>query len=1016
MGLAQAQGASDLRKSGDLYEGRGEHAKALSQYEQALAIDQALKNRENEAFAFLRIGNLQRLLGKYAQALASCERSLAIYRELGQRAGEAAALGTLGLVQLNLGRFAAALASEEQALAIYREIHDRRGEGSSYTNIGLVYSNLGENRRALAYLEKALAIDRESGDRHGEAIALSNIAAVSTSLGRYSQALAQHEQALAIVREFGDRLAEQSVLGNLANLHEDLGDLKKSLQYHQSALDIARDLGDRVGEAAELGNMGNLFMATGQHARALTAYQQALALSREFGDRRGEANHLTNIGTAYRELGQPATALKWHQQALAVHREVGDRVGEAIDLSNLGIDSRKLGRYPAAIEYHQQALALFRRAGERAYAVGEHSNIGVVFAVRGEYDEARVYIRRALKQQRELGNRRGEGGSLSDLGMTYLLSGQYQRALDCFKQALPIVDEVGEAQPRWRVNLGMQRALVRLDRSREAVFFGKRAVNIIQDMRAGTATLQRTLQASFVDQKRYVYNELYGLLVDQGRLGEAQQVLRLLKEEEYFDFVRRDQQEGATTDAAFVGVETSLTQRYDEISGQLAAIGREYATLARIPNGERSVQQRERYISLQKDLDLAVARYRGFLDEIAHTFQQAGRAVTASRLAEIEGLQSTLEGLGEGTVLVHYLVTPQRLHILITTADIQIQRSSAITEVALNRLVAAYRQTLQNPHEDPLPQARALYQHLLAPIGEDLEQAGARVVMLSLDGTLRYLPFAALHDGQQWLIERYALSLYTDAASDKIGASPAPEWRIAGLGVSESARDFDALPAVPFELDGIVKEAREDDAAGVLPGQVRLDDSFTEQELRAAFEQRYPVVHIASHFRFAPGTDADSFLLLGNNVHLSLADLKNRFFRFGNVDLLTLSACQTAMGDAGGAGAEVEGLAVAVQRRGARSVLATLWSVADASTGLFMLTFYGRHQQEPSSKAEALRYTQLAFLNGTIELAAVPPALRGITAQPRAGIAAAASGNGRDSAPFAHPFYWAPFILMGNWR
>jgi CHAT domain-containing protein len=174
------------------------------------------------------------------------------------------------------------------------------------------------------------------------------------------------------------------------------------------------------------------------------------------------------------------------------------------------------------------------------------------------------------------------------------------------------------------------------------------------------------------------------------------------------------------------------------------------------------------------------------------------------------------------------------------------------------------------------------------------------------------------------------------------------------------------------------------------------------------------VVHIASHFRFTPGTNADSYLLLGDDGRLTLEELWKRDYRFSNVDLLTLSACETALGDGADAGGEVEGLGALVQKRGAKSVLATLWSVADATTGLFMRTLYEQRQQPDVSKAEALRRAQLAFVNGDATARNLPTGVRrgaGRSEPPGAGRTFATDPD----APFAHPFYWAPFILMGNW-
>jgi CHAT domain-containing protein len=295
--------------------------------------------------------------------------------------------------------------------------------------------------------------------------------------------------------------------------------------------------------------------------------------------------------------------------------------------------------------------------------------------------------------------------------------------------------------------------------------------------------------------------------------------------------------------------------------------------------------------------------------------------------------------------------------------------------------------------------------------------------MWSLDGTLRYIPLAALHDGQRYLIERYALALYTAAARENLSNTPTSDWQVAGLGTSEARLDFPALPAVPNELEGIVR--RDDqDTTGVVPGVVYLNDAFTVKTLKTTLRQRYPVLHVASHFRLEPGNNTMSYLLLGDGDTLTLDQLNTgHSYKFRGVDLLTLSACNTAMGN-NAQGQEVEGFAALAQKRGANGVLATLWPVADESTGLFMQHLYRLRSEDTAlTKAEALRRTQVQFIRGDTAEAADAEATDDV--DPRRGQKIRFSGGGAKDAlppfatdpdaPYAHPYYWAPFILMGNW-
>ena len=184
-----------------------------------------------------------------------------------------------------------------------------------------------------------------------------------------------------------------------------------------------------------------------------------------------------------------------------------------------------------------------------------------------------------------------------------------------------------------------------------------------------------------------------------------------------------------------------------------------------------------------------------------------------------------------------------------------------------------------------------------------------------------------------------------------------------------------------------------------------MDEEFTDGSFREALRQRYPVVHIASHFAFKPGDETDSFLLLGDGSRLPLSKIKTSTNLFGGVDLLTLSACDTATGGAGSDGREVEGFGVLAQRQGAKAVMASLWPVADASTRLLMQEFYKlRGEGQGMTKAEALRRAQVELL-------------RGADAQTASGERRGLSVTGNATAArFSHPYFWAPFILIGNWK
>jgi CHAT domain-containing protein len=486
----------------------------------------------------------------------------------------------------------------------------------------------------------------------------------------------------------------------------------------------------------------------------------------------------------------------------------------------------------------------------------------------------------------------------------------------------------------------------------------------------------------------------------------------MMKEDEYFDFIQRgDQADPRSIKAALTPTETAGTTRYEEVSAEIGAMANERAKLRRKEKPDDA--EVARLVAIENELRSAKKRFDAVLGEIHHYFAHtsAERALEIGRmnLAELKAIQGTLEQLGEGTVTLHYVLLDDKVRILLTTPRIQVARESAIDLPMLNRRIQSFRENLQHPDRDAKIRAADLYRLLIAPVAKDLEQAEAKTIMLSLDGALRYLPFAALHDGEKFLIEKYRLTLFAEAARDKLKDKPVAEWRAAGLGMTQSVEGFSPLPSVAEELNAIVRTGTS--LTGVIPGRISLDRAFSRKAVLGALDEGFPVLHIASHFVFKPGTELESFLLMGDKSRLSLKEMKEDDYDFRKVELIALSACETAVG--GGAdnfGREIEGFAALVQKQGARSVMATLWQVADESTAELMALFYANRSAGHLSKAEALRQAQLTLLRGEVG------SDEATTVTQRAAVSSALKIHSNvKSGRYSHPYFWAPFILTGNW-
>jgi CHAT domain-containing protein/Tfp pilus assembly protein PilF len=883
--------------------------------------------------------------------------------------------------------------------------------GTEHTDLAVILLNLGDARRmlgdyaaALPPMHRALAI-REKGlgpDHADIAWATSYIGRVHREIGDYSGALPYFERTLAVREKAlgGTHRFVSRSLTDLALLNRDLGNFEAARPLLERALQIDRvNLGPNHPDLVNaLSSLGLLLCDQGEYATALPLFERALQIdiAASGPDHPRVAARLTELGLVYRALGDLPRATRLYARALAIEESqpLAQRVNLGIRLHNLGVAYARAGDEARAMPLLKRAM----QADEALYGpdhprvASTVASLALLYRDVGELELATAQIGRAVTIDEKVGGSRHPrlATALLNAGQIRHAAADNDGAAQALVRALAIAARGDQPDTLWRVQHGLADVAQARNDVALSIYWRKQAVNAIQSLRGRLIGLSPELQDAFLTDKRGVYTKLADQLVTAGRLAEAQEVLAMLKQEELYDFIARSRaDDGRDTRTSFVGpAETAAQRRWQEIADQLARLGRESADLARKSRLGLSAQEQARRAQVEADLVLANRSFDRFIADLGREF-----ATAAARRAEEFGsrqlrnlvvMQDVLAELGRDAVLLHYVMTERRIAIILTTADVQIARESVISAADLNRTVLAFRQALAD-RRDVKPLAQALHRVLIAPISADLKQAGARTLMLSLDGTLRYLPFAALHDGRRWLVEDYGLSIYTEAARTQLMRRPQREGSMTGLGLTRAVPGFAPLPAVRDELEGIRRSG--------LRGEVFLDDQFTVDRLRDALSTRSQVLHIASHFQFRPGTFANSFLVLGDGQRLTLQEVRDRRLRFSTVDLLTLSACDTAMG--GGTdenGAEVEGFGALAQQQGAQSVLATLWPVADGSTGRFMQIVYSRRQADQgSTMAAALRDAQIAFLRGTL------PA------------------KGPRDGRLAHPFYWAPYVLMGNW-
>lgn len=928
--------------------------------------------------------------------------------------------------------FRAALIKFKEAGRRYRDIDDKsETAGLTVFVSGIIFDRLGEKTEALKFYESALKFFQANNYPNFAAAALTNLGQLHSDLGDKQKALEFFNQALPLLRQGGNQSGEARTLNNIGLVYFATGSQQAALENYNLALPLFRQIGDKSGEARTLTNIGAVYSLFGEKQKAIEFYSEALPIFTRIGDVGGAAATLNNIGAVYSDLGDKQKAMEFQNQALPLLRKIGDKSAEARALNNLGREYADVGDPRKALELYNQALSLLREVGDKAGEGQILISIGAAYDSMGELQKALEFYNQSLPILRQVDDKAGEAASFSGIGKVYTELKDGPKSIGYFNVALRLSRASSENIQEARTLNNLMYTWESLQNSRVAVFYGKQSVNKYQQLRQSIQGLSKELQRTFLKSVEDTYRKLADILIANGRIAEAEQVLDMLKEEEYFSYLRRDDKAAADLKSriALSPDEKKAVDDYEKFAGDITRAAEEYESLKKkIPFGgtieSLPSDERKRYEELELRYNAATTVFNKFLDDLKIKFGK-----TDERVAKIESdTIGLLKKLNQPrTVIVSTIVGADRLNLIVTTSDVQKAHTVEIKAADLNKLVADFRETVKNPNLDPRPLGKRLYDKLFpAALVKDLENIKADTIVWSLDGTLRYVPMSALWDGEKYLVERYNQAVITLASRDKLESNQnlnRQNWLAFGVGVSKSFENFNSLPAVPKELCSVVKDAKQNEfcsalgETGVFGGVMLRDEEFTFDIFKQNLGKT-PIVHVASHFALNPGEYDQSYLLLGGgaNRKFSLVDVRNT--RLDGIELLTLSACNTAMtsGNASN-GLEVEGFGALAQKQGVKSVLATLWAVADDSTGKLMTDFYRILETNPSTgKAEALRNAQINLIKGANKPEQFAETRRSEIVRIGASRGAQPKFVKNTNAPFAHPYFWSSFVLIGNWK
>lgn len=833
--------------------------------------------------------------------------------------------------------------------------------------------------------------------------------------GNFQQALAIFQQALMAYREANNLQGAGNTLIRLGATQEILGNYEQALRWYEEALMLFQQNQDIRSQGSALSGMGLVYLRLGLYAQALNAYEQSLSVRRQTQDQGGEAISLSGIGVVYLRLGEYSLALDYHQQALRIRQTLPERPGEATSLHNIGMVYAAQESYSQATEYFQQALILYEQTSNLTGQERSLSSIAEVAISEGQYTQALELLQRALDISIQLQDGFGESMVLSKIGQAYEGLGRYEEALEHYYSALQIARRINSPLLE-STALNRIAALLEVQGDIElAITFYKEFVNTIEAIRENISILSSDIQLSYTATVELTYRHLAELLLQENRILEAQQILDLLKVQELEDYLHNVRGNATTASGIeFWQPEREILERFNAQQQTAIALGRELAELRQVPDSERTPAQQARIdelVILQQAINrqfndfLESAEIIALLNELNISTQRQ-----APNPEDLSGLRDDLQQLN--AVLIYPLILDDRLELIVTTPQSPpLRRTVPVSRGTLNQAILDLREALEDPESNAVEPAYRLYQWLFEPLEADVVQTEIETILYAPDAQLRYIPLAVLHDGEQWLTERYAINNITARSLTDLEQRPTETPRIlAGafadetlsypVQVGQQQINFRGLPFAGLEVEALV---------ATLPNITSfIDQDFTLEAVQSRLNE-YDIIHFATHAAFLPGLPEDSFILFGNGDRSTLNDVRD--WALHNVDLVVLSACETGLGGFG-SGEEILGLGYQFQRAGARATIASLWQVNDRGTQALMNAFY-EALSNGIGKSEALRQAQIVLIRGDDTTPAVAAGDRGNDADvelidTRTGLPLLQDAN------LSHPYYWAPFILIGN--
>ncbi len=800
--------------------------------------------------------------------------------------------------------------------------------------------------------------------------------------GKFEKGAQIWEQAVKVFQQKGEQRNQALTYNYLAIVYQDLGKWEAAQKAIAQAQNLLKVVNDSLLSAQVLNTQGSFQFNRGNSEAALSTWSQAEKRYRSLNDVTGIVKTQINQTQALQTLGlyrRAQRVLELIEQDLTV---LNDSTLKISLLHSLGATEQLIGNLPKCQAVLQKALAIAQKLNLTSDIGETHFRLGNSYLAMANTKEALKFYTEALKT---VVNPYTKLEVLLNQFNIFVGAKQTDEALLILPQIQKLVYSLPPSRTTVYAQVNLAENMIKLS----SVIGSKLSITDIGQILATSVRQANSLQDSRAE--AYALGELGHLYEQNKQWSEALELtnkaLSIATAIQAADITAPTYWQQGRILARQGKLQLAIAS-YDQAVNILQSLRQDLVAV----NSDVQFSFREEVEPVYRQLVQLLLQNVDSLPENTRQqhLQRSREVIEGLQIAELENFfrqacltykAKPVDAIDSSSAVIYPIILDERLEIILSLPGKPLQHyGTNLSSQEAEKVFDELRQSL-NPiflPEEILPAAQKVYDWLLRPGMAELERQGIKTLVFVPDGFLRSLPMAVLHDGKQYIVERYNIALTPGLQLLESRALTNKQLTAFAGGLAQSRQGFSALPGVEKEIKQVTAK---------VSAKTLLNQDFTT----ANFEERveaspYSIVHLATHGQFSSKAE-DTFLLTWDS-RIKVKDLdqvlrgqgKNAALRLREpIELLVLSACQTAKGDNRAA----LGLAGVAIRSGARSTLATLWSVQDSSTSQLITEFYRNFTVPGITKAEALRKSQLALLN---------------------------------SSQYKHPYYWSGFVLIGNWR